>query len=68
MKVTINPDEKTATDVQGRVFKIKGLVIRKPQESKDAFYDQNHSLCKAIVFRGLVMEAIDIGNGDIHLL
>ena len=68
MKVTINPDEKTATDSGGRVLKIAGLKIRKPQESKDAIYDHESSLCKAVVFKGLVFDAIDLDNGEIYLL
>lgn len=68
MRVTINQDEKTATDRSGRILKIKGLIIRKSKSESDAFYDEESSICKAVVYKGLSMEAIDLGNGEIHLL
>jgi len=67
MKVTINKDEKTVTDLNGNIYEIAGLLIRKPK-SKDVFYGPDSPMCKAVVFRGLEEEAIDLGNGKVNLV
>lgn len=70
MTVTFNKDEKTATDLSGNVYKIKGLIIRMPKEKRleDKYYELGTKMCDAVIFSGLTCEAINLGNGQIDLI
>jgi hypothetical protein len=70
MKVTFNQDEKTATDLNGKVYKIKGLIVRMPKEKNlpDHYYEFGSEMCNAVIFKGITCYAIDLGNGQIDLL
>lgn len=70
MKVTFNEDEKTAKDLNGKDYKIKGLIVRMPKEKNlpDHYYPLDSEMCKAVIFKGITCDAIDIGNGQIDLL
>lgn len=67
MRVKINEDEKTATDGKNN-YLIKGLIIRKPDNKPSVYYEFGTSLCNAVIFKGLTVDAIDLGNNEINIL
>ena len=67
MKVTINKDEISASDMSGNLYKIKGILIKKPDGVDDVFYGINTSFCKACIYKGLKFEFTDNGNNEITI-
>ncbi len=67
MMVTIQNDEKSAKCTAGKYYEITGLIIRKPKESKDAFYDVDTPMFKNVCHKGHTSEAIVVTGNKIHL-
>lgn len=68
MKVTINDDEKSVRDIDGKNYEIAGLVIKKPNSSNDIYHAFGSRFCNVVCCKGHTHIGVRLENGKVDLI